>query len=289
MKKIKKVVLPVGGLGTRFLPATKSLPKEMLPVFNKPLIQYAFEEAANAGIEEFIFITGRNKNAINNHFDHAYELQEVLSQKSKNQELEITKGWIPKAGQIAFIRQQQPLGLGHAVWCARNFIGDEPFAVILADELLKFTDKSFLAMMVEEYYSHNKKINLTAVTEIAREETNRYGIIDYQDENNRFKINKMIEKPKPDKAPSNYAMIGRYILQPEIFHFLEQQKKGAGDEIQLTDAMQSLIHDQDFYAVNFTGERFDCGNPIGFLEANLSYGMDKYPNEVKEIIKKYHV
>jgi len=286
-KKIKKIILPVGGLGTRFLPATKSMPKEMLPVFNKPLIQYAFEEAKNAGIEEFIFITGRNKNSINNHFDHAYELQEVLSQKSKNQELEITKGWIPEAGQIAFIRQQQPLGLGHAIWCARNFIGDEPFAVILADELLKFSDKSFLSQMVDKYHKYNKKINLTAVTKIAKEETNRYGIIDYEKEDNNLKIKNMVEKPNPEEAPSNYAMIGRYILQPEIFKYLATHTKGSGNEIQLTDAMHRLLSEQDFYAVNYEGERYDCGNPIGFLDANIAYGLDKYPSEVKEILKKY--
>lgn len=286
-KKIKKIILPVGGLGTRFLPATKSMPKEMLPVFNKPLIQYAFEEAKNAGIEEFIFITGRNKNSINNHFDHAYELQEVLSQKSKNHELEITKGWIPEAGQIAFIRQQQPLGLGHAIWCARNFIGDEPFAVILADELLKFSNKSFLSEMVDSYHKYDKKVNLTAVTKIAKEESNRYGIIDYEMVDNSLKIKNMVEKPNPEEAPSNYAMIGRYILQPEIFKYLATHTKGSGNEIQLTDAMHKLLSEQDFYALNYEGERYDCGNPVGFLDANIAYGLDKYPSEVKEILKKY--
>jgi len=287
VKKVRKVVLPVGGLGTRFLPATKSMPKEMLPVFNKPIIQYAFEEAVQAGIEEFIFITGRNKNAITNHFDHAYELQQVLSSKSKATELELTKGWIPQAGQIAFIRQQEPLGLGHAVWCARNFIGDEPFAVILADELLKLPPRGFLSEMLESYNQSGSNVNMVGVSEVPEDQTNKYGIISYEQSGERLKISDMVEKPNPEDAPSNLAIIGRYILQPEIFDYLEKQEKGSGGEVQLTDAMAKLRDDQDFYALKFNGERFDCGSPIGYLDANISFGYDCHPDEVKEILKKY--
>ncbi len=287
-KKIKKVVFPVGGLGTRFLPATKSLPKEMLPVFNKPLIQYAFEEAVNAGIEEFIFITGRNKNSINNHFDHAYELREVLNKKSKQTELELTTKWMPQAGQIAFIRQQEPLGLGHAVWCARNFIGDEPFAVILADELLK-SESGFLKEMVETYEAQGQAdANIMGVYPVAKEHTNKYGIIAYSQEGQQLKITDMVEKPEPQDAPSNLALVGRYILQPGIFAELAKQEKGSGGEIQLTDAMAKLNNGQNFYAAKFAGERFDCGNPLGFLEANIAFGHAAYPEQVAELVKKYH-
>jgi UTP--glucose-1-phosphate uridylyltransferase len=287
-KQIKKIIFPVGGLGTRFLPATKSLPKEMLPVFNKPIIQYAFEEAVQAGIEEFIFITGRNKNAINNHFDHAYELQQVLDSKSKKKELELTSDWMPKAGQIAFVRQQEPLGLGHAVWCARNFIGNEPFAVILADELLKLPPKGFLSQMIEDYNKAAENINLMGVCEVPHDQTYKYGIIDHEkSDNGLLKIKNMIEKPTVEDAPSNHALIGRYILQPEIFKYLENQEKGSGGEIQLTDAMDKLRENQDFYASVFTGERFDCGSPMGYLDANISFGNDVDPEAVKEMVKKY--
>ncbi len=289
MKKIKKVIFPVGGLGTRFLPATKSLPKEMLPVFNKPLIQYAFEEAIDAEIEEFIFITGRNKNAINNHFDHAYELQEILSKKAKVTELNLTRDWLPQAGQIAFIRQLEPLGLGHAVWCARNFIKDEPFAVILADELLKPSmNKGFLREMVEQYNEIGEKINMLGVYEVAQDQVNKYGIIDYDfDENKKMRVSNMVEKPDINQSPSNYAIIGRYILQPKIFDFLAKGTKGAGGEIQLTDSMEFLRKEQQFYASNFTGERFDCGSPFGFLEANISFARDVDQAKVTKIAKKY--
>lgn len=287
-KKIKKAVFPVGGLGTRFLPATKCLPKEMLPVYNKPIIQYAFEEAVNAGIEEFIFITGRNKNALNNHFDHVYELQHTLDLKSKKTELELTKGWVPPAGQIAFIRQQEPLGLGHAVWCARNFIGDEPFAVILADELLKYTKTSFLSQMIDEYNQINQKVNLIGLAEINIQDSNKYGMVKYETTSNQNIILKdMIEKPHPNNAPSNLAIIGRYILQPEIFSFLDAHKKGENQEIQLTDAMAELIKKQKFYGKKFTGERFDCGNPYGLLEANISYAHDIDPSRILNILESY--
>jgi UTP--glucose-1-phosphate uridylyltransferase len=286
MVKIKKVIFPVGGLGTRFLPATKSLPKEMLPVFNKPLIQHAFEEARSAGIEQFIFITGRNKNAINNHFDHAYELQHVLNQKDKKNELKETSEWLPDAGNVAFIRQQKPLGLGHAIWCARNYVKDEAFAVILADELLKIKDKNCLKDMINLYEEDNSK-NIVGVYEVDKDKTNNYGIIDFKDNDKSLLVKDMIEKPSVDKAPSNLAIIGRYILQPEIFSILEKQEKGAGDEIQLTDAMRSLNNGDNFLAHKFTGQRFDCGSPMGFLEANLSYALDEDKEKVTKIIKKY--
>ena len=287
LKKIRKVIFPVGGLGTRFLPATKSLPKEMLPVYNKPIIQYAFEEAVNAGIEQFIFVTGRNKNAINNHFDHVYELQHVLDSKDKKTELELTKGWIPSAGQIAFVRQQKPLGLGHAVWCARNFIGNEPFAVILADELLKDQEKGFLAKMIKNYNELADNINMLGLAEVARQDTSKYGIVDMRKQEQQILIKNMVEKPDPKDAPSNFAIIGRYILQPEIFNILSDQEAGAGGEIQLTDAMAKLLEKQDFYGQKFIGKRFDCGNPLGFLEANISYARDLDADKVAEILKKY--
>ena len=292
-KKIKKIIFPVGGLGTRFLPATKSLPKEMLPVFNKPIIQYAFEEAVDAGIEEFIFITGRNKNAITNHFDHVYELQKVLGDKAKVTELELTKGWLPKAGQTAFIRQQEPLGLGHAIWCARNFVKDEPFAVILADELLKpEQDGAFMKKMIQAYngisISQDRKTNIMGIYEVPKHETYKYGIIDYSNKNDKILINRMVEKPKVEDAPSNYALVGRYILQPEIFAILENQEKGNGGEIQLTDAMDHLRQTQDFYGCNFTGERFDCGNPLGYLDANISFGYDANKEAVTKLLNKYN-
>ena len=287
-KKIKKVVFPVGGLGTRFLPATKSMPKEMLPVFNKPLIQYAFEEARDAGIEQFIFITGRNKNTIANHFDHAYELQHVLTSKAKQEELELAQDWLPNAGNIAFVRQQNPLGLGHAVYCARNFIGDEPFAVILADELLNNYKSGFLKEMITEFESFAEDVNLLGVCEVEKKLSKNYGIIDYQVENTKLKVNNMIEKPKLEDAPSNLAMIGRYILQPEIFSFLAQNQIGAGGEIQLTDAMKNMSAEHKFYAKKFTGKRFDCGSPTGYVEANISYAIDENEMEMKEILRKYY-
>ena len=288
-KRIKKVVFPVGGLGTRFLPATKSMPKEMLPVYDKPIIQYAFEEAIDAGIEEFIFITGRNKNAINNHFDHAYELQHVLDVKDKDIELELTRDWVPNAGQIAFIRQQNPLGLGHAVWCARNFIQDEPFAVILADELLMLPQKKgFLAQMVEEYNNIAANVNIIGLAEIDMKDTVKYGMVDYQTTaEKKIKLKNMVEKPLPEDAPSNLSIIGRYILQPEIFDILNHQEKGAGGEIQLTDAMDHLLKTQDFYGTKFQGKRFDCGNPYGLLEANLAYAYELDPKKTSKIINHY--
>lgn len=286
-KRLRKAVFPVGGLGTRFLPVTKSLPKEMLPVASKPLIQYAFEEAAAAGIEQFIFITGRNKNAISNHFDHSYELQKVLSEKEKEEELHITRGWLPHAGQIAFVRQQEPLGLGHAVWCARNFIGDEPFAVLLADEMMLVKD-GFLKQMADSYHQYGG--NHVAVADVPRERTKSYGIIDpdYTD-GPLIKIRGMVEKPDPAYAPSTLSITGRYILQPEIFGYLEKGKRGSGNEIQLTDAMAQMLGESPFYANKFDGKRFDCGNQLGFLEANIAYALEQESmyDHVQALLKTY--
>lgn len=273
IKPLRKAVFPVGGLGTRFLPVTKALPKEMLPVASKPLIHYAFEEARAAGIEEFIFITGRNKNAISNHFDHSYELQHHLSDKEKAEELALTRDWLPAAGHIAFVRQQEPLGLGHAVWCARHFIGNEPFAVLLADEMLLHKG-GFLKEMANIY--HKRGGNVIALAETKREETRKYGIIDPESEDAEvIKIKGMVEKPKPEEAPSTLSITGRYILQPEIFDFLAQGKRGSGGEIQLTDAMAAMLPTSPFYGMRFKGKRFDCGNKLGFLEANIAYALEE--------------
>ena len=287
-RRIKKAVFPVGGLGTRFLPVTKTLPKEMLPVFNKPLIQHAFEEARNAGIEEFIFVTGRNKNAINNHFDHVYELQQVLSSKQKQKELELTKDWLPDAGSIIFIRQQQPLGLGHAIWCARYAIGDEPFAVILADELLK-TPGGFLKEMLCVYEQTGG--NILGLAEVERKDVSNYGIVDVEKQGGVFYINGMTEKPEIKNASSNLIIAGRYILNPSIFSVLEKTKKGRGGEIQLTDAMVTMLNSEKFYGKKFEGQRFDCGHYMGYLEANIAYTYDNVNcrDQVMTMLKKYGV
>jgi UTP--glucose-1-phosphate uridylyltransferase len=289
MRKVKTAIFPVGGLGTRFLPATKSMPKEMLPIANKPIIQHAFEEAKKAGIEKFIFITGRNKNAINNHFDHAYELESKLDEKNKSSELNQIMSWLPSAGQIAFVRQQKPLGLGHAVWCARNFIApDEAFVVILADEMMlqKPDQKNFLSSMIDFYHTKEELSSIVAVDEIKIEDSKKYGIIKTSDNQ---KIVDMVEKPESKDAPSNLAITGRYILQPEIFQYLEKFEIGSGGEIQLTDAMRQMCKTYQFYFNKITDQRFDCGNVLGYLEANLAFALadKKISAEVKNIIKKY--
>ena len=286
MTKIRKVVFPVGGLGTRFLPATKSMPKEMLPVDNKPLIHYAFEEARAAGIEQFIFVTGRNKNPINNHFDHAYELEHVLHGKAKKRELDMTKNWLPEPGNISFIRQQQPLGLGHAIWCARHAIGDEPFAVILADDLVK-SDTPCLKQLIDAYDPQNPG-NMVAVMDVPREETQKYGVLDVENENgNVVTARGMVEKPKPEDAPSTLSVIGRYILQPKIFNVLEHQERGAGNEIQLTDGLSSMIGTTPMHGYRFEGTRFDCGSNFGFTQANIAYALDNPASgkQLREYIK----
>lgn len=290
MRKVKTAIFPVGGLGTRFLPATKSMPKEMLPIANKPIIQYAYEEAKEAGIEKFIFITGRNKNAINNHFDHAYELESTLDEKNKSQELSQVMSWMPEAGKIAFVRQQKPLGLGHAVWCARNFIAkDEPFVVILADEMMlksKNRKQNFLKDMIDLYHSKEEVSSIVAVGEIEKKDSTKYGIIQTF---NQEGIVDMVEKPKPEVAPSNLAITGRYILQPEIFEYLSKFEIGSGGEIQLTDAMKAMCKNFPFYYKKIDDQRFDCGNVLGYLEANIAFALDNdaINSDVKKMLKKY--
>jgi len=288
MKKLKKAVFPVGGLGTRFLPATKAMPKEMLTLVDKPIIQYVFEEAINSGFEEFIFITGRNKNIINNHFDNNYELQKILSDKDKQEELHQTTEWMPKPGSIAFIRQQEPLGLGHAVWCARHFIGDEAFAVLLPDELM-MSGKPCLKQMREAYEETGSSI--VAVAEVEKKDSDKYGMIipDGDMKNARVKLKGMVEKPKPADTPSNMAMIGRYILDSDIFKYLDKAEKGAGGEIQLTDAMAKMAKVSDYYAMKFDGRRFDCGDKLGFIEATIAFALERKDlgDGVKKIMKKY--
>lgn len=290
-QKIKTIVFPVGGLGTRFLPATKATPKEMLPVAEKPLIQYAFEEAREAGIEKFIFVTGRNKSSIEDHFDNAFELQTILTEKNKQEMIEKTIGWMPEAGQIVFLRQRNPLGLGHAILCAEKFVGTEPFAVSLADEMV-YEDKNYLSRMINLYNEIGEKSNILGINEVEKlEDVKKYGILDISEENETYvKAKDMIEKPEPKQAPSKLSMVGRYILQPEIFDILKQTPKGSGSEIQLTDAMKTLLKTQDFYGLKFRGNRFDCGSVVGYLEANIYYALKnpKIHNEVKNILKKFN-
>ena len=273
-KKVRKVVFPVAGLGTRFLPATKVIPKEMLTVVDKPVIQYAVEEAIEAGIEHFVFVTGRGKTAIEDHFDLAFELESTLKARGKTAELEVLKSTRPLFGAASFVRQQEPLGLGHAVWCARDIIGEDPFALALPDMLIKGTP-GCLAQMIETYNNHGG--NVIAVEEVPHEHVNRYGVVALGDQHNdrTHSITAMIEKPKIEEAPSDLIISGRYILQPEIFTKLSQQKPGAGGEIQLTDSMIELLAEQDFYAYRFDGKTYDCGDKIGYLAANVAYALDR--------------
>ena len=271
--KIRKAIFPVAGLGTRVLPATKAMPKEMLTIVDKPLIQYVVDEAKEAGIEHFIFVTGRNKGVIEDHFDRMYELDATLAARGKIAEMEILARDQPEAGAMSFTRQQAPLGLGHAVWCARDIVGDEPFAVVLPDELVLHTP-GCLAQMIEVANQLSGKSNLLAVQEVPAELTHQYGICGVgKRQGNMFEVDGMVEKPPQGTAPSNLSITGRYILQPEIFKILERQERGAGGEIQLTDAMIGLSRTQSFYGVEFAGERHDCGSKAGFLRANLAYGL----------------
>ncbi|WP_027359171.1 UTP--glucose-1-phosphate uridylyltransferase GalU [Desulforegula conservatrix] len=281
--KIKKAIFPVAGLGTRFLPATKAMPKEMLPVVDKPLIQYAVEEALSAGIEQIIFVTGRGKSALEDHFDHSFRLEQTLISKEKNDLLRQVQEIIPESGTIVYTRQNQPLGLGHAIWCARDIIGDEPFAVLLADDLI-MSGKSVLGQMISKF--ERLRASVVAIEEVSKSETDKYGIIDGIDSgDNMVEIKGMIEKPKPENAPSNLAIIGRYILTPRIFELLEKQQKGAGGEIQLTDAMASLLDDQPIYGYKFSGKRFDCGSKAGFLKANIAFALEN--EEIKKELIPY--
>jgi UTP--glucose-1-phosphate uridylyltransferase len=275
-KPIRKAVLPVAGLGTRFLPATKAVPKEMLTIVDRPVIQYVVDEAREAGIEHFVFVTGRNKAVIEDHFDTGYELEDMLRKRGKRQEYDALMADLPAAGATSFTRQQAPLGLGHAVWCAREIIGDEPFAVLLPDMITMAGrgGRRCLAQCLEAYARHGG--NIIAVEEVLPEETHQYGIVAVgADHGQSFEITGMIEKPKKGTAPSNLIISGRYILQPEIFGILERVEKGAGGEIQLTDGMVALGRSQAFHGVRFDGRTYDCGSKLGFLTANIAFAFER--------------
>ena len=272
-QKIRKAVFPVAGLGTRFLPATKAVPKEMLTVVDKPVIQYVVDEAAEAGIEHFVFVTGRGKGVIEDYFDIQYELEQMLRERNKNAELTLLAGLLPVAGTASFTRQQVPLGLGHAVWCARDIVGDEPFAVLLPDMIMS-GEKGCLKGMVDLYAQSGG--NVIAVQECDPELAHKYGIVGVGDAiGEGFKITQMVEKPPKGTAPSNLYINGRYILQPEIFKILETQERGAGNEIQLTDGMLALAKSQEFAAYPFKGETYDCGAKDGFILANLAFALKR--------------
>jgi UTP--glucose-1-phosphate uridylyltransferase len=282
-ERIRKAVFPVAGMGTRFLPATKAIPKEMLPVVDKPVIQYAVEEAREAGIEQFIFVTGRGKHVIEDHFDHAYELESLLSSREKTKELNSLLEMLPDTGSVNFTRQQKPLGLGHAVWCARHLVGDAPFAVLLPDDLMVGTPGA-LKQMVAAYEETGGGL-IVAAEEKPREETSRYGVISPgRRKGNITEVKGVVEKPKPAEAPSTLCVIGRYILPPAIFAELERRERGAGNEIQLTDAMARLLGRMPFHAVTTTCARYDCGDKVGFLQANLAVGLTR-PDIAPELTK----
>lgn len=287
--RVRKAVFPVAGLGTRFLPATKAMPKEMLTVVDRPLIQHVVDEAREAGIEHFIFVTGRNKGVIEDHFDKQPELEDTLAARGKTAELEALTADLPEAGQASFVRQQAPLGLGHAVWCARDIVGDEPFAVVLPDVLVQSPGKGCLAQMLDVY--NQRGGNILAVEPVPDDQTKNYGVVATGDpEGNVFPVTGMVEKPAPGTAPSNLTILGRYVLQPKIFELLSSQEKGAGGEIQLTDSMQALLKTEPFYAVEYEGRAFDCGSKAGFLGANIAYALarpdlrDAVIAEIKKLV-----
>jgi UTP--glucose-1-phosphate uridylyltransferase len=271
--RIRKAVFPVAGLGTRFLPATKAIPKEMLTVVDRPVIQHVVDEAREAGIEQFIFVTGRNKGAIEDHFDRQYELEQVLAARGKTAELHAVTTDLPEPGRVSFTRQQEPLGLGHAVWCARDLVGNEPFALLLPDVLVQTPGKGCLAQMLDAYAKHGG--NILAVEPVPDDQVKNYGVVSLggKGDGRVIPIDGMVEKPKPGTEPSNLTILGRYVLQPEIFAILATQKKGAGGEIQLTDAMLALLERQPFYALKHDGRAFDCGSKIGLLTANVAYAL----------------
>ncbi|PZQ17201.1 MAG: UTP--glucose-1-phosphate uridylyltransferase [Ancylobacter novellus] len=289
-RKIRKAVFPVAGLGTRFLPATKATPKEMLTVVDKPVIQHVVDEAREAGIEHFVFVTGRGKAVIEDHFDKNYELDDTLSRRGKTEAMEILRKQLPAAGATSFTRQQEPLGLGHAVWCARDIVGDEPFALILPD-MLHLAPKSCLAEMIEVYDEAGGG-NVVSVYEVPDDQTHQYGIVGRgEDVGKGFRMTSMVEKPKKGAAQSNLAISGRYILQPEIFDLLSKQEPGAGGEIQLTDSMLKLADSQAFSGFAFTGRVFDTGSKLGFLTANVAYGLAReevsaeFRSEIEALLK----
>ena len=292
MTYIRKAIFPVAGLGTRFLPATKAMPKEMLPVVDRPLIQHVVDEAREAGIEHCIFVTGRNKSVIEDHFDRQFELELTLTERGKKAELELLSEDLPEAGTASFTRQQSPLGLGHAVWCARELVGHEPFALLLPDVLVQ-NKPGCLKQMIDAASSLDAKANIIAVEEVPADRVHMYGIVGVGETKGKaFSITKMVEKPKVADAPSNLSITGRYILQPEIFNILEKQTAGAGGEIQLTDAMLQLARTQPFYGLKFDGRSFDCGSKIGFLSANVAYALERddiapaFRAEIEELLGK---
>jgi UTP--glucose-1-phosphate uridylyltransferase len=275
-RRIRKAVFPVAGLGTRFLPATKSIPKEMLTIVDRPVLQHVVEEAREAGIEHFIFVTGRNKAVIEDHFDIAYELEETLQKRGKLKELQALRADLPAPGAMSFTRQQVPLGLGHAVWCARDIVDNEPFAVLLPDMVTMAAEPSqqgrCLAQCIAAYEKHGG--NIIAVEEVPLEETHQYGVVSIgKDYGRSFEITGMVEKPPNGTAPSNLIITGRYVLDPAIFSILEKGEKGAGGEIQLTDGMKALAKIQPFHGVRFDGKTYDCGSKLGFLAANLAFAL----------------
>ena len=286
-KPLRKAVLPVAGLGTRFLPATKAIAKEMLPVVDKPLIQYAVEEARAAGIEQFCMVTGRGKTALIDHFDHAYELEATLRERNKAETLALLESTTISPGSIATVRQQVPLGLGHAIWCARAFIGDDPFAILLPDDLV-LSDTPCLSQLAEAYRETGG--NVVAVTEVPWEQTNRYGILEIGEDDGRLvEVKGLVEKPDPKDAPSNLSIIGRYVLLPHVLMALARMDRGAGGEVQLTDAMAKMIGFTPFHGLRYQGTRFDCGDKVGYLEAQIAFAL-KRPDlapQVQEFLKKY--
>ncbi len=287
MKKLHKAVLPVAGLGTRFLPATKAMAKEMLPIVDKPLIQYAIEEARAAGIEQFCLVSGRGKTALIDHFDVAYELEATLRERGKTDMLEMLDAMKVPPGSIATVRQQVPLGLGHAIWCARAFIGDDPFAILLPDDLV-LSETPCLQQLAEAYKETGG--NVVAVAEVPHDQTNKYGILKIGEDDGRMvEVLGLVEKPRPADAPSNLSVIGRYVLLPEVLDHLSQMERGAGNEVQLTDAMAKMIGHAPFHGLRYEGRRFDCGDKIGFLEAQIAFAL-KRPElapEVREFMKRY--
>ena len=286
-KPLRKAVLPVAGLGTRFLPATKAMPKEMLTVVDRPLIQYAVDEARAAGIEQFCLVSGRGKTALIDHFDVAYELEATLRERGKDEALAQLAETKLDPGAIITVRQQEPLGLGHAIWCARAFIGEDPFAVLLPDDLV-LSDKPCMLQLAEAYKQTGGSI--VAVTEVPHDQTNKYGILKVGADDGRLvEVLGLVEKPKPEVAPSDLAIIGRYVLLPEVIDHLSKMERGAGNEVQLTDAMAKLIDHSPFHGLRFEGERFDCGDKVGFLEAQIAFGLahpDLAP-AVHAFLKKY--
>ena len=287
MKPLRKAVLPVAGLGTRFLPATKATAKEMLPVVDKPLIQYAVEEARAAGIEQFCMVTGRGKTGLVEHFDIAFELEATLLDRGKSDVLKMLHDMSVQPGSIATVRQQVPMGLGHAIWCARAFIGDDPFAILLPDDLV--LSKTPCTQQLAEAYKQTGG-NVVAVTEVPHEHTNRYGILDIgKTEGNLVEVKGLVEKPDPKDAPSDLSIIGRYVLMPEVMQYLAMMERGAGGEVQLTDAMAKMIGKVPFHGLRYEGERFDCGDKIGFLEAQIAFALQRpdLKDAVRSFLKKY--